>query len=135
MLLESADDIEVPGWDQYTGAGELNIAKALQADPNYFLAAQVAKVQVRQQGGQTVIQVEGTAEGTHFKAYTVQIGQGPNPQQWKTVAPEASTPVHEGLLATFPVRELTARGEWSLRVLATDTRGKTREGRGSLTVQ
>jgi len=135
MLLESADDIEVPGWDQYTGAGELNIAKALQADPNYFLAAQVAKVQVRQQGGQTVIQVEGTAEGTHFKAYTVQIGQGPSPQQWKTVAPDASTPVHGGLLATFPVRELTARGEWSLRVLATDTRGKTREGRGSLTVQ
>jgi subtilisin family serine protease len=135
MLLESADDIEVPGWDQYTGAGELNIAKALQADPNYFLDAKVTKVQPVRQGGQTVIQVEGTADGSHLKGYTVQLGQGENPAQWKTVGPEAGTPVSEGVLAAFPVRELTARGRWSLRVLVTDTRGKTREARGSLTAQ
>jgi subtilisin family serine protease len=135
MLLQSADDIEVPGWDQYTGAGELNIANALQADPNYYLDAKVTKVQPVRQGGQTVIQVEGTADGSHFKGYTLQLGQGENPAQWKTVGPEAGTPVSEGVLAAFPVRELTARGRWSLRVLVTDTRGKTREARGSLTVQ
>jgi len=135
MLLDSADDIEVPGWDQYTGAGELNIAKALQADPNYFLDGKVTKVQPVRQGGQTIIQVQGTAEGTHFKSYVVQLGQGPDPTQWKTVVPDAPTPIRDGVLGTFPVRELTARGQWSLRVLVTDTRGKTREARGSLTVQ
>jgi len=135
MLLDSADDIEVPGWDQYTGAGELNIAKALQADPNYFLDGKVTKVQPVRQGGQTIIQVQGTAEGTHFKSYSVQLGQGADPARWKTVVPDAPTPIRDGVLGTFPVRELTARGQWSLRVLVTDTRGKTREARGSLTVQ
>ena len=34
MLVESADDVEVPGWDQITGAGRLNIARAALSNPN-----------------------------------------------------------------------------------------------------
>jgi subtilisin family serine protease len=43
MLLMSAADVETPGWDLYTGAGRLDAARALQADPDWYLLAQVRR--------------------------------------------------------------------------------------------
>lgn len=135
MLLESADDIEVPGWDQFTGVGRLNVARALRADPNYYLTARVSRVNPVQEGGRTVVQVLGSARGSRLQRYEIQIGQGADPTRWKTVLTERGRSVSEAVLGTIPVREVTARGQWTIRLLAYDATGKMKEARGSLTVQ
>jgi subtilisin family serine protease len=134
MLVESADDVETPGWDQITGAGRLNIARAALSNPNTALVAKVARFQPGQLAGQPAVQVFGTADGTTIKSYQVQIGRGEAPTSWKTVAVQADKTVEDGLLAAFPLREITARGKWSVRVIVQDAGGRTREARGSLDI-
>ncbi len=133
MLLESADDVEVPGWDNFTGAGRLNAVAALKADPDYFLTARIDEVGAAQVSGKTVIQVAGTAAGSKLRRYEIHIGQGAEPAQWKTVAAEQGKTVEGGIVATFPVKEFTAKGEWTVRLVVQDGT-KTKEARGSLDI-
>lgn len=134
MLLESADDVEEPGWDNFTGAGRLNAVAALTADPNYFLKAQVTQVVPVKVDGKTAIQVSGTAIGSLLKSYELQLGQGENPSSWKTVAKIEGKSVDESVLGTFPVKEITAKGKWLVRVVAQDGK-KIKEARGTLDVK
>jgi subtilisin family serine protease len=134
MLLESADDVEEPGWDNFTGAGRLNAVAALKADPNYFLTAKVKQVESAKVDGKTVIRVSGTAVGSQLKSYELQLGQGDRPNSWKTVAKVEGTSVDDGALGTFPVKEITAKGKWVVRVVAEDGK-KTKEARGTLDVK
>lgn len=134
MLLESADDVEEPGWDQFTGAGRLNAVAALKADPDYFLTAKVTQVALVKVDGENTIEVSGTAIGSQIKSYELQIGQGDKPASWKTVVKVEGKSVDEGVLGTFPVKEITAKGKWLVRVVAQDGK-KTKEARGTLTVK
>ena len=134
MLLESADDVEEPGWDQFTGAGRLNAAAALKADPNYFLTAKVTQVTPVKVDGKTAIQVSGTAVGSQLKNYELQLGQGEKPSAWKTVAKVEGKTVNDGVLGTFPVKEITAKGKWLVRLVAQDGKN-TKEARGTLDVK
>jgi subtilisin family serine protease len=134
MLLESADDVEEPGWDQFTGAGRVNAVAALKADPNYFLTAKVSQVTPVKVDGKTAIQVSGTAVGSQLRSYELQLGQGDKPSSWKTVAAIERQSVDDGVLGTFPVKEITAKGKWLVRVVAQDGK-KTKEARGTLDVK
>lgn len=135
MLLMSADDVEVPGWDQYTGAGRLNAVKALKADPDWYLLARVTAVQPVQEKGRTVIQVLGAVAGSDLKGYVIEVGKGDAPESWKQVGQVRTAAVQEGPLGTIPVSEVTSLGAWTIRVVATDKRGNQREARGTLTVE
>jgi membrane peptidoglycan carboxypeptidase len=44
------------------------------------------------------VQVMGTAAGENFSSYSLQLGQGINPERWLTVSGPATTPVEDGLL-------------------------------------
>jgi subtilisin family serine protease len=134
MLLESADDVEEPGWDNFTGAGRLNAVAALKADPNYFLTAKVSQVTPIKVDGKTAIQVSGTAVGNQLKSYELQLGQGEKPSSWKTVAKVEGKSVDDGVLGTFPVKEITAKGKWFVRLVVQDGR-KVKEARGTLDVK
>src|SRR5262249_57226531 len=68
MLIMSCEDVDQPGWDVSTGAGRLNAARALKADPNHFLHTQITDVEKARFEGQTVLTVRGQAVGTHFRA-------------------------------------------------------------------
>jgi subtilisin family serine protease len=134
MLLESADDVEEPGWDNFTGAGRLNAIAALKADPNYYLTAKVSQVAPVKIEGKTAIQVFGTAVGSQLTSYELQLGQGEKPAAWKTVVKMDGKTVDDGVLGTFPVKEITAKGKWLVRLLAEDGK-KTKEARGTLDVK
>ncbi len=135
MITQSAKDVEEPGWDQFTGYGLVDARAALTADPDWYLEARMARVQPTREGGRTVIRVLGTVTGSALEAYTVELGQGAAPDRWKRVGPEATAAVQDGLLGTIPVSEITARGRWTIRVVARDTTGVRREARATLTVE
>jgi hypothetical protein len=60
---------------------------------------------------------------------------GESPGQWKPVGGPRSQAVETGLLGAFPVREITARGAWTVRLVARDTRGSQRESRQPLNIR
>jgi hypothetical protein len=126
--------VEEPGWDNFTGAGRLNAIAALKADPNYYLTAKVSQVAPVKIEGKTAIQVFGTAVGSQLTSYELQLGQGEKPAAWKTVVKMDGKTVDDGVLGTFPVKEITAKGKWLVRLLAEDGK-KTKEARGTLDVK
>ena len=135
MLLMSADDVESPGWDQLTGYGRLNARKALEADPDYYLYAELHRVLPARESGRPVVQVFGRVAGSRLVRYEIQLGQGERPTAWKAVITEHGRAVEDGLLGSIPSREVTARGRWTVRILAHDAGQKVRESRGALNVQ
>ncbi len=51
------------------------------------------------------VEIIGTAKGDDFISYRLQAGQGVNPQAWIQISEDISTPVTNGLLATWDTGE------------------------------
>jgi hypothetical protein len=135
MLLMSADDVEAPGWDVHTGYGRLNARKALTAAPDRYLYAELHRLASAREDNRGVIQVFGTVAGSHLQDYAIELGQGEMPAQWKSIGAPRTQPAERALLGTIPVREITARGHWTVRVVARDSGGVTRESRSPLSIK
>ena len=137
MLLMSADDVESPGWDQLTGYGRLNARKALEADPNYYLYCEVHKLTpAKDDQGADVVKVLGTVRGSSLDRYEVQLGQANQDiSTYKKLDEKHGKSVDSGLVASFPVSEISSQGEWVVRVVAYDSAGKMRESRNSMKVE
>jgi hypothetical protein len=135
MLLMSADDIEAPGWDQLSGYGRLNARKALEADPDYHLYAELHRVAAARDGGRTVLQVFGTARGSHLRDFRFEVGEGENPTNWRRAGQATGGQVNDGLLGSFNRGDFGAAGKWSIRLVAEDRRGIARESRTILSLQ
>lgn len=132
-LLMSAEEIEVPGWDQYTGQGLLNAKKAITADPDYYLFTRISRLAPARRGGQVYIDVFGKAEGSEFTERRLQIGFGekPEPDDWITVQ-QSTEAVTAGQLGSIPASRFSKAGVWTVRVLAQDKRKLSRESRARL---
>jgi subtilisin family serine protease len=134
-LLMSADDIEAPGWDQVTGYGRVNARKALEADPDYYLYAEMHSVAPAREGGRTVVQAFGTVVGSHFGDYHLEVGQGENPTSWRNAGQVAGGQVKDNLVGTLTQGDFAGGGKWTVRLVAQDKKGMTRESRWLLTLQ
>jgi subtilisin family serine protease len=134
MLLMSADDVGIPGWDQFTGAGRLNAIKALQADPDWYLLARLDALRPTREAGKPVVEVLGSVTGSDLAGYRLELGRGETPDRWKPIGELRPAAVPEGRLGLIPVSEITARGAWTVRVVAEDRKGARRESRGTLNV-
>ncbi|MEW6334959.1 MAG: S8 family serine peptidase, partial [Thermodesulfobacteriota bacterium] len=117
MILNSADDIEMPGWDQYTGYGLLNAGKALKADPDYYTDARISRIAPVRKNGKMVIGVYGTAESSDFEEAWVEAGFGEKPEEWEKAGETIEKEVKEGLIAEVTPGVFTKRGQWSLRLM------------------
>ncbi|HVS15589.1 MAG TPA: S8 family serine peptidase [Thermoanaerobaculia bacterium] len=135
MLAMSARDVEVAGWDRFTGSGRLDAVGALAADPDWELVARVTAVEAAREGEKVVIRVRGTAGGTRLASYRIELGQGETPASWKTIGQPSRAPLEDGVLGLISASEITAPGAWSVRLVATDAAGAEREARGALTIQ
>jgi hypothetical protein len=135
MLLMSADDVDSPGWDQLTGYGRLNARKALEADKDYYLYVELYRVAAAREGGKTVLQVFGTAKGSHWGSYHLEVGQGENPTSWKKAGQLTGGQVDDSVLGTLTRGDFGAAGKWAIRLVAEDRRGIVRESRTVFTLQ
>ncbi|MDP7015165.1 MAG: S8 family peptidase, partial [Pirellulaceae bacterium] len=136
MLIMSADDIEGPGWDLYTGAGILNAAAALKADPKHFLFARVSEIKAVRRDGKIQVDVFGQAEGSQFIERRLQFAFGATPQDdaWRTVS-TSKRPQPGGVLGSIPTEVFNRRGTWSVRILSLEKGAAVREGRATLNIQ
>lgn len=133
MLLQSTRDIEVPGWDQYTGFGLLDARAALLADPEYYLLAQIQKVQPVQVKDKMYLEVLGTTDSSSFEKATIdlgfdEMGSGKEPKKWENVV-QIQKPVNKGRLGLIPAAKFYKGGKWTVRLQVKDKMGRIRESR------
>lgn len=134
MLLQSARDVEIPGWDQYTGFGVVDARAALLASPGYYLDARIQTIQPVQKEGAVYLEVIGTAEGSNFKEAAVLIGYGENPREWKEVALVKEQVGQRGI-ALIPAREFNKRGKWMIKLVVEDEKGKRRQSLATVNIE
>jgi subtilisin family serine protease len=135
VLLQSARDVDAPGRDQYTGYGLVDAQAALRADPRFFLETEISGVRVAATGGQTVVEVSGTADADRFRSARLEIGAGGNPQAWKAIGAALSRSVRSGVLAAIPAQALAGAKEWTIRLVAEHENGSRREARFNLKLE
>ncbi len=132
IILHSARDIEVPGWDQLTGYGLLDAKAALKSEPGFFIESRITSAEVIEEENAVSIQLTGTADSDQFKKAWIEIGKGDDPMQWKVVVTEINRPVKKGVLGTIPSAEFKGSDEWIIRLITEHRNGKKREARFSL---
>jgi hypothetical protein len=135
-LVMSCDDLGPPGWDPLTGAGRLNAAAALAADPDQSLETKVLGARAEDRAGARVLAVSGTAACTHFQARRLELafGADPAPGDWQTVL-TSREPVQHGLLGDIPGRLLDQRGTWTIRSVVEDSRGAVRQSQTTIVIK
>ncbi len=69
-----------------------------------------------------LISVRGSASGTDFSYYQLQVGQGLNPEVWLTVGDQVKTPVEDGLLAAWDTGQSNGLYVLRLQVVRQDQR-------------
>jgi len=133
ILLNSAEDVNSPGVDQYTGYGIVNLRSALVADPEFFVAAGIDHVEVVMDGQTPVVRVYGTATADRFDSAELQIGRGQTPTHWQSIG-KLLEPERHGLLGDISTSQLQGAAIWTIRVITTHKSGREREGRFLLNV-
>jgi subtilisin family serine protease len=128
ILEQTADDVEVAGYDQYTGYGLVNAVAALNADANFFVKAFISGVTVIQTDKGPGVQVNGTALADQLSGYQIDLGAGEEPAMWTTVA-SGESPVEAGVLGTIAVNNFQGSAVWMLRLKVKHKNGETQEFR------
>jgi membrane peptidoglycan carboxypeptidase len=72
-----------------------------------------------------VLKIIGTASGTDFAYYRVQIGKGLNPQEWIQLGNDSNTAIESGVLAEWDTEGLEGLYAVQLQVIRTDQRVDT----------
>ncbi|OGY26408.1 MAG: hypothetical protein A2Z42_04560 [Candidatus Woykebacteria bacterium RBG_19FT_COMBO_43_10] len=118
-LRTSADDINQPGFDIYTGHGRINASRALTIGS--ALTVKFSSFPDDLTNLQN-LEIRGTAAGPSFKNYELSYGQGLSPTSWIQISSSAS-PVVNGVLGNWQVSNLET-GRYAIRLVATDTSGR-----------
>ena len=132
MLLQSAQDIEVPGVDRLSGYGLLDAKAALAADPAFFVEAAIQRLGIVKIKGKAYIQVSGTATADKLAKAWIEIGKGPDPKKWKKVVTPLSKGVAQGPLFNIQAKHFKGAKVWTVRLITQHKSGRQRENRYTL---
>lgn len=133
ILKQSAQDIQTPGVDQFSGAGMVDARRALTLDPSFSIEAAITGIEVVEVKGQPAVRVVGTVAADAFAGARLEIGRGENPTSFKSAVAKI-TPVAGGPLGAIPAAEFRGAVVWTIRLIVTHASGETREARYLLDV-
>jgi len=119
ILIQTADDFldpngtgaYLPGWDEYSGWGRVNMGEALAITPD--VKCEIQSPSANQNLAEPSISITGSAGGADFTFYRLEYGEGWNPTEWTEIV-SSGIPVTEGLLGTWSVGSLL--GHYTLRL-------------------
>jgi len=118
------------GWDDRTGAGLLDAAAALKANPKKVLNVKFTEVRMNRDKRKKIesIDVFATIRG-NLNNYTLEAGKGKNPSKWKTIAEASSKQLDYDHLKNITMEDLRGSKTWTLRLTALDQSGQQRIAR------
>jgi len=129
MIVQSARDIGLPGVDQETGYGLLDLRAALAADPRTFVDARIAGVAVERRDGGVFVRVTGTADADRLATARIELGQGESPSTWRSVSRRIDRGVRDGVLDDLAAQNFAGAPVWTLRLVVEHANGTRRETR------
>lgn len=125
ILKSTASDIMGAGWDINSGAGRLDLYKAL-----YVLAPGKVKFDFPSADYTTkedTLKITGSVMSPYFQEYEIDYGYGITPTKWVTIA-AGKYQVSNALLAKLALTNLPD-SSYTLRILLTESNGNKREER------
>ena len=131
MLKSSADDIGEAGWDLKSGAGRLNLLKALSA-----VAPSIIKFNYPKQDFSTLndtLNINATVLSAYFSKYDLLYGTGLNPTSWNQLLSGIQNQTSGENIYTLPLQTLPDTA-YTLRLLVYLTNGRTMEERINFSV-
>jgi len=132
VLINSAQDIQTPGRDNFSGAGLVDARAALDLDPAFRLDAAIAGVEVVQGQGGPVVRVMGTIAADRLASARLEIGAGRDAKQFRTVATDLKA--GSGALVDLGAANFAGAPVWSIRLVVRHANGTEREARFVLDV-
>jgi len=101
----SAEDSDVPGFDQNTGAGILNAARSMAANRDHLLLPKIAGVTLARREGATVVEVSGKVEASdpYDRWLQAAFGESPERDAWTTVVHSRPEGTEDGVFGTIRV--------------------------------
>ncbi len=148
MLVQNAIDVGVPGVDQRSGYGRVDLLRALGADPDVFIEARISKVDLQLIDEQVLLTIIGTADADAFASARTEViprsealpNDGESSQDsgigWQLLGSALTEPVSDGRLAEVNLETLIqmtgGARSWQVRVVVAHTNGEFRESRMAL---
>ena len=148
MLVQNATDVGVPGVDQRSGYGRVDLVKALGADPDVFIEAQISKVDLQLIDEQVLLKIIGTADADAFASARTEViprgeaqpdaGESLQDSEigWQLLGSALTEPVTDGQLAEVNLETLIQMTDgarsWQVRVVVAHANGEFRESRMAL---
>jgi hypothetical protein len=132
ILKSSSDDVGTPGWDIRTGAGRLNLNKAL----NILSPAKIGFNYPYQDFAtlQDTLNINITVMSPYFVKYSLMYGSGLNPNSWIPLVSDAQYQVLNNAVHTLNTSGL-GEGEYTLRLVVSLNTGNTTEERINFRIQ
>ena len=125
-LRVGADDVAAAGFDRGTGFGRLNAIQSLTTETPLealiTLPVDPANVIPRARWVDRHLEISGVANGTHVAGWTLEVGQGREPEQWDLIA-QGDRPVDNDVLTSWDTVD-AAPGDNTLRLTVTDSDGR-----------
>ena len=131
LLTTSADDISLEGWDHYTGAGRLNIGKAMRVIGASHVEVTGPKDDEGTAGlaGANILPVTGTVVHPQFREYALEYAPGTeSPDSWISIITGQNLQIREDTLGLWDISTLP-EGEYTLRLRVDLSNGRTAEDR------
>jgi len=126
ILQRTATDIYEPGWDDKSGAGILNAARALRYDLTRDLTIKITRLRKnRDKKGRVVsVDVFGTVRGK-FSSFVVEVGKGRRAKKFRQKTPSFQRSADDQWLTRLVVKDdLRGSAEWLVRLRVTDPQGQ-----------
>jgi len=135
LLLSSAKPLDKNRWTGLTGAGLLDAAKALRADPQDSFIVKITGIKkALKDKSLDHVDVYATVRGA-VDYFTVGVGRGKYAHDFKTVIGISAQQANDDLVAHIPNSQLRGSNDWVLQVHAVDQSGKEYEAHTSLTLK
>lgn len=126
ILKSTSDDIDEPGWDIFTGAGRLNMYRAVTV-----IAPSVIKFNHPKQDFATLddsLKINATVLSPLFSSYSLYYGYGLNPISWITLIEQGSNQFSNDSIYTLSLTSLPDT-VYCLRLVVALNNGRTLEER------
>ncbi|MCW8804662.1 MAG: S8 family serine peptidase, partial [Ignavibacteriaceae bacterium] len=131
ILKSTSDDIDEPGWDIYTGAGRLNIFRAVTV-----IAPSAIKINHPKQDFATLdneLIINATVLSPLFSSYNLYYGYGLNPVNWVSLIEQGSNQFSNEDIYTLSLISLPD-SVYCLRLVVVLNNGRTLEERVNFSI-
>ena len=126
ILKSTSDDIGESGWDLRSGAGRLNVERALRVLAPSIVKFNHPTMDFATSGNNLLI--EATILSAYFESYKLQLGTGYNPTEWQSLIEEGKNQFNQQNIYDLDISNFNDT-VYSLRLLVFQNNGRTLEER------